>query len=114
MLKIGFIDYYLDEWHANSYPKMIRDAVGDKLEVAYAYGQIITKALLEAEGVTGEDFLLVSNDFHLSRIKLLWERAWGDRGTVSTLAAPVSHAPSRVQMFLREPLALVKSFLLDR
>ena len=40
MLKIGFIDYYLDEWHANSYPKMIRDAVGDKLEVAYAYGQI--------------------------------------------------------------------------
>ena len=31
MLKIGFIDYYLDEWHANSYPKMIRDAVGDKL-----------------------------------------------------------------------------------
>lgn len=73
-----------------------------------------TKTLLEAEGVTGEDFLLVSNDFHLSRIKLLWERAWGDRGTVSTLAAPVSHAPSRVQMFLREPLALVKSFFIDR
>lgn len=40
MLKIGFIDYYLDEWHANSYPKMIRDAVGDELVVAYAYGQI--------------------------------------------------------------------------
>ena len=40
MLKIGFIDYYLDEWHANSYPKMIQDAAGDKLVVAYAYGQI--------------------------------------------------------------------------
>lgn len=40
MLKIGFIDYYLDEWHANSYPKMIRDAVGDEMTVAYAYGQI--------------------------------------------------------------------------
>lgn len=40
MLKIGFIDYYLDEWHANSYPKMIRDAAGEELVVAYAYGQI--------------------------------------------------------------------------
>ena len=39
-MKIGFIDYYLDEWHANSYPKMIQDAAGDKLVVAYAYGQI--------------------------------------------------------------------------
>ena len=40
MLKIGFIDYYLDEWHANSYPKMIQNAAGDQLVVAYAYGQI--------------------------------------------------------------------------
>jgi len=40
MLKIGFIDYYLDEWHANSYPQMIRDAAGEQLTVAYAYGQI--------------------------------------------------------------------------
>lgn len=37
--KIGFIDYYLDEWHANNYPEMIKKwAPG--LEVAYAYGKI--------------------------------------------------------------------------
>ena len=40
MFKIGFIDYYLDEWHANNYPKFIKDCVGDEIVVAYAYGEI--------------------------------------------------------------------------
>ena len=34
--------------------------------------------------------------------------------TLSTLAAPCSHLPSRVQMFFREPFALAKSFFFDR
>lgn len=38
--KIGFIDYFLDEWHANNYPKFLKEAVGNRLEVAYAYGEI--------------------------------------------------------------------------
>ena len=25
-MKIGFIDYYLDEWHANKYPAWIKEA----------------------------------------------------------------------------------------
>ncbi|MBQ6702234.1 MAG: Gfo/Idh/MocA family oxidoreductase [Clostridia bacterium] len=40
MIKLGFIDYYLDEWHANNYPKFITDCVGDEIKVAYAYGMI--------------------------------------------------------------------------
>ena len=40
MFKLGFIDYYLDEWHANNYPRFINDCVGDKIKVCYAYGQI--------------------------------------------------------------------------
>ena len=59
-------------------------------------------------------YVLVSNDFHLARILMLWQRTTGRLDNVSTLAAPVSHAPSAVQMFFREPLALVKSFLFDR
>ena len=39
MLKIGFIDYFLDEWHANSYPDMFRQWAPE-VEVAYAYGMI--------------------------------------------------------------------------
>ena len=40
MKKIGFIDYYIDEWHANNYPKFIKDIAGDEFEVAYAYAEI--------------------------------------------------------------------------
>ncbi len=58
-------------------------------------------------------YVLVSSDFHLSRILMLWQRATGRTDNVTTLPAPVSHAPSRVQMFFREPLALVKSFVFD-
>ena len=78
-----------------------------------------TQALLQelfADGTvepTGK-YLLVSSDFHLTRIQLLWGRVWGGTYTLSTLAAPCTHAPSRVKMFFREPLALVKSFVFDR
>ncbi len=40
MKKIGFIDYYLNEWHANNYPDFIKKEAGDRYEVAYAYGKI--------------------------------------------------------------------------
>ena len=39
-MKVGFIDYYLDEWHANHYPKMLSDISCGEVEVAYAYGKI--------------------------------------------------------------------------
>ena len=39
-MKIGFIDYYLDEWHANNYPQMLLENSGGEMVVAYAYGQI--------------------------------------------------------------------------
>ena len=38
MKKIGFIDFFIDEWHANNYPAMIgRSALKDEFEVAFAY-----------------------------------------------------------------------------
>lgn len=40
MKKVGYIDYYLDEWHANSYVDWIREASGGDVQVAYAYGHI--------------------------------------------------------------------------
>mgnify|MGYP002509361428 CR=1 FL=1 len=39
MLKVGFIDYFLDEWHANNYPKFIAQQFGDEFKVAYAYAE---------------------------------------------------------------------------
>lgn len=74
-----------------------------------------TVELLEAEGYdTTADILVVSNGFHLTRVRMLWSRVCGGDYNLSTLAAPSSHVPSRLKMYLREPLALVKSFIFDR
>lgn len=74
-----------------------------------------TIELLAEKGYdTTQDILVVSNDFHLTRVRMLWSRAAGTDQYLSTLAAPCSHLPSRLWMYVREPLALVKSFLLDR
>ena len=56
--------------------------------------------------------VVVSNGFHLTRARMLAKRCGFEE--VSTLAAPESHLPSRLKMYLREPLALVKSFMVDR
>lgn len=38
--KIGFIDHYIDEWHANHFPEMIRkSAFNDRFEVAMAWAE---------------------------------------------------------------------------
>ncbi len=74
---------------------------------------LYSRQLLEAEGVDcSGGVLVVSNGFHLTRARMLAGRAGFEN--VSTLAAPASHLPSRLHMYIREPLALVKSFLFDR
>lgn len=43
MKKIGFIDYFMSEWHSNNYPRMIRNAcekLGLEYEVAYAWSEL--------------------------------------------------------------------------
>ena len=42
MKKIGFVDYYISEWHANNYPAWIKAAaekLGLEFEVAYAWAE---------------------------------------------------------------------------
>ena len=71
--------------------------------------------LLEKNGYDIEDdMIVVSNGFHLTRVRMLWERVCGTDDNLSTLAAPSSHVPSRLKMYIREPIALVKSFILDQ
>ena len=74
-----------------------------------------TIELLADEGYdTTADMVVVSNGFHLTRVRMLWSRVCGGDYNLSTLAAPSSHVPSRLKMYIREPLALVKSFVFDR
>lgn len=44
MKKIGFIDYFLDEWHANHYPEWIEKATDGKMKVTSAYGKVDSPA----------------------------------------------------------------------
>lgn len=68
---------------------------------------------LEETGYNIKDgVIVVSNGFHLTRAKMLAGRVGYEN--VSVLAAPSSHTPSRLKMYIREPIALVKSFVLDR
>lgn len=42
MKSIGFVDYYISEWHANNYPAWIKEVCersGEDLEVKYAYAE---------------------------------------------------------------------------
>lgn len=69
--------------------------------------------LLEEKGYDlNEPVLIVTNGPHLARAKMLWKRATGTQA--GGLAAPSSHRPSAIYMQFREPIGLVKSFVLDR
>lgn len=68
-------------------------------------------SLLETQGYSTENLLVVSSGFHLNRVKLLAERLGLD---ISTLSAPTPNPVSRMYYYARETLALVKSWALDR
>ena len=53
MKKIGFIDYYLDEWHANNYPDFIKNQGNGEFEVAYAWAMIDSP---HAGGLTSKEW----------------------------------------------------------
>lgn len=73
-----------------------------------------TMELLEDAGCdTTADILVVSNGFHLARVRMLWNKICGGDDNLSTLAAPSTHPGAALQSTLREPFAMVKSALFD-
>lgn len=70
-----------------------------------------TSQLLEESGRSTENLLVVSNGFHLCRVKLLAHRLGLE---ISTLSAPAKEPVSRAYFYARESMGLVKSWLLDR
>lgn len=60
MKKVGFIDYYLNEWHADNYPAWIKNQSNGEFEVVYAYahveptipGLISNEEWAEKQGIT--------------------------------------------------------------
>ncbi len=53
MKKVGFIDYFLDNWHAKTYPNLFESRAGGKYQVCYAYAFTQTP---NKGGMTNEDW----------------------------------------------------------
>lgn len=70
-----------------------------------------SRALLEQEGLDREAVVIVSNHFHLARIRLLAGRL-GLHANV--LGADMPEVTSWIKAYLREVPAWIKSFLFDR
>lgn len=70
MKKIGFIDYYLDEWHANNYPEWIKKASEGAMEVAYAYAKIDAE-----DGIDNETWCQQKGITRLSSIEEVVEKS---------------------------------------
>lgn len=73
---------------------------------------LYSRELMESKGLDPDTahVLVVSNGFHLARVRMLAARQALD---VSTLAAPASHLVSKMQSYIREGPAIIKSFLFD-
>ncbi len=72
-MKIGFIDYYLDEWHANQYPAWLKEVSGGDITVAYAYGEIASPHT----GVSTEEWCARMGIEQVSSIEELVEKSDG-------------------------------------
>lgn len=73
--KIGFIDYYLSEWHANSYPawfKEVCEKTGLNYEVAYAYAE---KNVSPVDGKTTDEWCEKYGVKKCSTVKELCEKS---------------------------------------
>ena len=103
----GMADYLAD--HGVSRENMILETMSHNTYQNLKYS---AEHLREAGFDVSEGVVIVSNGFHLTRAKMLAGRVGFEN--ISTLAAPSSHLPSRWKMYIREPLALVKSFVFDR
>ena len=71
MKKIGFVDYYISEWHANNYPGWIRE-VSNEFDVAYAWAELNTSL---GDGVTTEEWCANMNVAKCDTLEELCEKS---------------------------------------
>lgn len=108
MKKIGFIDYYLDEFHAEKYPEWIKQASGGSMGVAYAYGAIDKEG-----GMSNADWCEEHGIELLSSIEEVVERS--DYLVVLSPDNPEHHEElSQLPLQSGKPTYIDKTFAPDR
>ena len=110
--KISEAEAMANYLRANGVPEsniLVEDRASSTWENLLFSGELLSKL-----GLEDSEIAIVSNGFHLTRAKMLWNRLWGNEEGVSVLAAPCSHFSGMIWMHVREPLVLAKDFLLRR
>ena len=75
MKKIGFVDYYISEWHANNYPAWIEQAnkeLGTDYELKYVWAE---KDLSPVDGITTDEWCHKMNALRCETIEELCEKS---------------------------------------
>lgn len=76
MKKIGFVDYFLSEWHANNYPEWIRQNVRQKgreeIDVCFAYAALERSPY---DNVTTDEWCAKNNVHRVDSIEELCEKS---------------------------------------
>ena len=70
-MKLGFVDYFLDEYHANVFPGKIKEASGGEIEAAYAYAKIDSPR----GGITTDQWCAKMNIEKVETIEALVEKS---------------------------------------
>ena len=112
MRKIGFVDYYLSEWHANNYPAWIKaanEALGTDYEVAYAWAELETSP---KDGVTTAQWCEKFGATACSTIEELCEKS--DVILILSPSDPDKHLPyARAAFPFGKPTYIDKTFTPD-
>lgn len=107
MKKIGFIDYYISEWHANNYPAWIREACEKnnlQFEIAYAWAE---KDISPVDGVSTDEWCRKNNVERCESIKELCEKS--DYILILAPTNPEKHLP-----YAKEALTFGKPTYIDK
>lgn len=87
MKKIGFVDYYLSEWHADHYPAWI-NALGRDYEIAYAWAE---QEVSPRDGITTAEWCEKMGITPIDTIEELCERS--DAIVILAPSDPDKHLP---------------------
>lgn len=110
MKKIGFIDFYLNEWHANNYPAWIRDNISAKKR-AMTFGPAWAEADAP-DGTTTEKWCAVNDFYKAASLEEVTEEA--DFLFILSPDNPEKHWDYARQCFsARKPVFIDKTFAPD-
>lgn len=91
MKKIGFVDFYISEWHANNYPRWISEAcerLGVEYKVAYAWAEL---DISPVDGLSTDDWCAKYGAEKCESIDELCERS--DVIVILAPSNPEKHLP---------------------